>query len=51
MTHDPVDAILETIRRLGDGPAPAPDERLVALLAERLAEHLPPPATTPAEPP
>ena len=37
MTHDPVEAILEAIRRLGDGPEPAPDERLLTFLAERLA--------------
>ena len=41
MTTDPVDGILDAIRSLGDGPEPAPDDRLAAFLAERLARQLP----------
>ena len=36
---DPVDALLVAIRALGDGPEPAPNDRLVALLAERHAKR------------
>jgi hypothetical protein len=41
VTPDPVDAILDAIRSLGDGPEPAPDDRLAAFLAERFARPLP----------
>ena len=37
---DPGDALLlAAIRALGDGPEPAPNDRLVALLAERHARR------------
>jgi hypothetical protein len=49
MTPDPVDGILEAIRRLGDGPEPAPDDRLAAFLAERLARPLPPESSDAAD--
>jgi hypothetical protein len=47
---DPADRLLAAIRELGDGPEPAPTDRLAAFLAERHARRSPPPVAV-AEPP